>query len=94
MAIVGYEFLIDGRWVQLQGYGGAIGNGCLHMQDSEGAEVFSEILLKRVRRMLENDGQLRITNERDWNDPLRFEDISPASVDSCRPIMSKEALDE
>lgn len=56
MKVSHFEFLFKGKWVRLQGSGGQLGNGALHVD-------FSPELLTRVKRRLLAKAKLQLERE-------------------------------
>lgn len=85
-----FEFLVtypDGKaaWHQLQGNGGAMGNGALYIP-VEKIRPVCDRLLSRARLELARTGQIRLSNDADHSSPLRITLIRPQSIDCCRAI--------
>jgi len=95
-AIVGYAFVLmfengDTRETQLQGVGGAIGNGCLNVQVLSDALGVCNSLLSRVRRELERDGYLVACNDASHDEEFRTEKVVPSRVVNCIPLFRVES---
>jgi hypothetical protein len=91
--IIGYEFLLDfgdrQEWTQLQGTGGAIGNGALHVQDSRKAREIARQLLVRVHREMSVERCVWLSNDAKHAEALSVKQAYPQAVLECRPLMSK-----
>jgi len=84
--VVGYEFLLDfgdsDEWAQIQGSGGAIGNGALNIQDRSGVMRVQRESLRRARSELRRNGC--ITTLGPWGEGL-VRCRRPLRILACRP---------
>lgn len=94
--IQGYEFLVDigehSEWMQLQGSGGTLGDGCL-FDGCDSGRVTTNRLLKRAQKTLRRDGVLlKKTGVYFGGDA--FETIEADAVLACRPVSLATSVEE